>query len=128
MFLYYVCSLLLVEPLLAASLPLFQRPQFGNGMILQRGDATRVFGSNAKGRIRVTVAVPGKVDGDCYLYIMCMRLFTYYLYSFALMCMCTICARLWRHTWYHLPHITATYCCASPFACERKMDGDLAKN
>jgi len=28
---------------------LFKRPQFGDGMILQRGTGTRVFGSNATG-------------------------------------------------------------------------------
>jgi len=38
---------------------LFQRPQFGSGMILQRGHGTRVFGGNASAAVTVTVAVPG---------------------------------------------------------------------
>jgi hypothetical protein len=34
--------------------PLFKRPQFGNGMILQRGLGTRVFGSNATHSVTVS--------------------------------------------------------------------------
>lgn len=38
---------------------LFQRPQFGPGMILQRGAGTRLFGNGATAAVKVTVAVNG---------------------------------------------------------------------
>ena len=93
-----VCLLLLLAPL-ATSLPLFQRPQFGNGMILQRGNTTRVFGSNAKGRIRITVAVPGQVVDDVIRgYVdMCMYIYFYmcmYMYKCVYVCTCVMSAHL----------------------------------
>ena len=40
---------------LAATSELFQRPQFGDGMILQRGNGTLIFGYKAVAPVKVVV-------------------------------------------------------------------------